>query len=147
MFYQIESPRVTAFFHFPAVIPSFVKERPCALRQPGLRQFDKKRQRRKRPCCNDVWRANRSICVFDPPCMNPWRNAHFIQSGHQERRLFPIALNEMHLGARFFSQKNGHNGTGKSPTRSHVEPLERIGCETQQLGAVKNMTLPEIVQR
>ena len=71
MFYQIEGPAVSAFFHFGPVIPTFVEQRACPVAQPGRREVEQVGKRGQCPGGDDFRRGHKRIAVVDAPRHDP----------------------------------------------------------------------------
>lgn len=95
MFYQIESPAVSAFFHLGAVIPAFVEQRPRSLGQPRRRQIEQRRQRGKRPRRDDFRCGNKRIAVVDAPGDDPCRQTELANDRLQKRCFLAVALDQI----------------------------------------------------
>ena len=143
MFYQIQPPAVSAFFHLAAVIPPFVEQAFRAGQQPGRRKVQQQRQRRQCPRGHHLGLRDSGMGVLDTPRDHPRGQTEPADHGLQEPCLLPVALDQVDAAAPF-DQQESHNQTGEPPARTKIDPALRGRLDAGQLGTVENMAAPYI---
>ena len=106
VYYQIESPAVTAFFDLARIIPAFMKEAVRTCLQPRAGKAQQLIEGRKRTSGDDIGRPGQGKSLLDARTMDVGRRFQLRENRLQEGGFLAVAFDEMDLRLRTISQQD-----------------------------------------
>ncbi len=120
-----------------------------ALAPKSARQPEQKTERRKRPACHHIGMADLppSGKIFDARLMYRGGGTRVTHHLGQKRAFPAIRLNEMYQVILMIREENGNHKSGETPAAAQIYPYSCIRSLREELRAVGEMPVPDIVQR